>query len=257
MTGYQDILEKIKIQYTHLLRDNLTGIYVHGSIAFQCFNWDKSDIDFIVVVKQKINVETKLKLLAILESLRTQSPPKGLEMSVVLEKYCEKFMYPTPYELHFSNAWLERYLKDPLLLCNNELKTDPDLAAHFTVIKNIGIVLCGRPIGEVFGEVDRKFYIDSLINEIADAENEIMDNPVYIILNLCRVLAYLQDGFILSKQQGGEWGITNLDKKYHHVIQTALSCYSGRMNLDVDEHAGMAFCEDVLTRIQKLSQLKI
>lgn len=41
-----EILQKIKTSYQEILADKLVGIYVHGSIAFQCFNWKKSDIDF-------------------------------------------------------------------------------------------------------------------------------------------------------------------------------------------------------------------
>lgn len=43
---YQEILRKIATAYTKILQDNLAGIYVHGSIAFGCFHWSKSDIDF-------------------------------------------------------------------------------------------------------------------------------------------------------------------------------------------------------------------
>lgn len=47
-------------EYQEILKDNLIGIYIHGSIAFGCFNQDTSDIDFIVVVKKSLNQTIKL-----------------------------------------------------------------------------------------------------------------------------------------------------------------------------------------------------
>lgn len=41
-----ELLNRIKISYQNILKDGLVGIYVHGSIAFECFHWDQSDIDF-------------------------------------------------------------------------------------------------------------------------------------------------------------------------------------------------------------------
>ena len=37
----------------------LTGVYLHGSAAFGCFNPRKSDIDFIVVVNSLVSAEDK------------------------------------------------------------------------------------------------------------------------------------------------------------------------------------------------------
>ena len=51
---YQEILRKIATAYTKILQDNLAGIYVHGSIAFGCFHWSKSDIDFLVVDRKSV-----------------------------------------------------------------------------------------------------------------------------------------------------------------------------------------------------------
>ena len=47
----EKILEQLKAACTNILSANLTGIYLHGSLALGCFNWDKSDIDFIVVTR--------------------------------------------------------------------------------------------------------------------------------------------------------------------------------------------------------------
>ena len=50
---------------------------------------------------------------------------------------------------------------------------------------------------------------------------------MYITLNLARVLAWQRDGSVLSKQEGGEWGLKNLPEKYHGLLREALSEYRG------------------------------
>jgi len=45
------------------LGGNLTGVYVHGSLALDCFLWDYSDIDYLTVVKSALTQGEKEELL--------------------------------------------------------------------------------------------------------------------------------------------------------------------------------------------------
>ena len=71
---YQEILRKIATAYTKILQDNLAGIYVHGSIAFGCFHWSKSDIDFLVVVQTEPGLAEKRALIQTLLDLDKAGP---------------------------------------------------------------------------------------------------------------------------------------------------------------------------------------
>ena len=51
----QKLLDSFVIQSENILKDNLMGIYLHGSIAMGCFNGQKSDIDLIVVVQHELS----------------------------------------------------------------------------------------------------------------------------------------------------------------------------------------------------------
>lgn len=61
-----------------------------------------------------------------------------------------------------------------------------------------------------FDPVPKQCYIDSICSDVEHAAADILEQPVYITLNLCRVLAYLKDGLCLSKKEGGEWGLAHL-----------------------------------------------
>lgn len=246
----QNILRKISISYSKILEDNLVGIYVHGSIAFGCFHWERSDIDFLVVTKNPLSQSEKILMIDALLDLEGECPPKGLEMSVVLAKHCREFQYPTPFELHFSKAHIGKCKNDLDRFCADMHGTDRDLAAHITVLNAVGIALCGKQIHHVFGEVPRGDYIDSIIGDIENAPRDIVQHPVYTILNLCRVLAHLRDGLITSKEQGGIWGLSNLPSAYAPIIYAALQCYRSGTPFSADKNFLRQFSVEILKQIQ-------
>nr|MCR5031668.1 nucleotidyltransferase domain-containing protein [Lachnospiraceae bacterium] len=83
-----------------ILRDNLVGIYLHGSAVMGCYNPAKSDIDLIVVVKDSIEDSVKRTFMDMVVELNEKGPAKGIEMSIVKQSACKPFVYPTPFELH-------------------------------------------------------------------------------------------------------------------------------------------------------------
>lgn len=219
-------LQKVVSAFELVLKDNLAGIYLHGSLAMGCFNPERSDIDLVIVVKEKLSKEEQRLITRHVLILNDLSGCKGIELSIVLESCAREFVYPTPFEYHFSEYHRERYQADPNYLCGGF--EDPDLAAHFTVLYHRGITLYGYSIQELLQPVERTYYVQSILNDIGEAAKEIMDSPVYYSLNLCRVLFYLREGIVSSKQEGGEWGLRVLPEKYRSMINACLEEYSGQ-----------------------------
>lgn len=246
---YKEILDNISSKYQSILGNNLVGIYIHGSLAFGCFNPNKSDIDFIVVVNNSPTIKEKEALIETLLSLESKAPIKGFEMSVVLSIYCKNFVYPTPFELHYSISHLKSCRDDLKEYCSTMNGTDKDLAAHFTVIKNTGYTLEGKQIAEVFGYIPSDDYFDSIKADVEHAKKDVFENPVYTILNLCRVLAYKNKGLILSKEQGGLWGIENLPKKYIILLSNALKNYKTEVEEHFDRELSLKFCDYMIENI--------
>ena len=129
---------------------------------------------------------------------------------------------------------------------------DKDLAAHFKVIKSYGIVLYGEEINDIFADVPRADYIDSIWNDIGAAKEDILEDPVYIILNLCRVAAFLSDDLVLSKKQGGEWAIDNLPSKYHTLISNAVKSYTCGENMYIDHRECQEFADFMIQLIKTM-----
>lgn len=247
---YQKLLDDFTAMCGEIFGGTLTGVYLHGSMAMGCFNPKKSDIDLIVVVEQNISFAQKLAFMQSLVRLNETAPEKGIEVSIVRREYCMPFVYPTPFELHFSNAHLARFKDSPDEYIRNMNGEDRDLAAHFTVINRYGIVLCGEKISDVFGEVPKEAYVDSICLDVENAAEDIADEPVYIILNLCRVLAFLRDGLCLSKARGGEWGILALPEEYRGVARQALDCYLSDTEIDLENDTARKFAEYMRSEIE-------
>ncbi|WP_313370569.1 aminoglycoside adenylyltransferase domain-containing protein [Sedimentibacter sp.] len=240
------LLDEIKYSYSDILQENLVGIYLHGSLAMNCFNPLLSDIDFIAVVKNKPFDKDLRDLVNFLLELTDDCPNKGFEMSVMTEKDTKNFKYPTPFILHYSDKYKSRYINQFDYICGDS--TDVDLAAHITVIRERGICLIGKPIDEVFQQVPKRFYIDSIMNDVIDSKKEIIDNPIYYILNLCRVLCFLISGQICSKKEGGEWAKLYL-VKYCDVIESALNSYIYNSEFNINNSSLIEFAEYMLNEI--------
>ena len=214
-----------------------------------CYNEKKSDIDLLAVVKQVIPDNIKHRFMDMVVELNTYAPSKGIELSIVKSEVCNPFVYPTPFELHFSIAHLEWYKNNPSDYIDKMKGTDKDLAAHFTIIYHRGKCLYGKDIKDVFGAVSKEYYFDSIKSDIEEAETEITDNPTYIILNLCRVLAYKKEGLILSKQEGGNWGICNVPEKYQPLIVQALDEYLSDKSTEWDENNAREYAAYMIAQI--------
>lgn len=246
----KELLARIAQEYQRILGPKLTGIYVHGSIAFGCFRWEKSDIDFLVVVEKPLTQAEKEALILVLLEMDSLAPPKGFEMSVVLRSACMPFMDPTPFELHYSNAHRAKYQQDLSGTCQMMHGDDPDLAAHMTVVGSVGIALCGLPAKQVFAPVPRESYLRSIWYDIEGAPEDIVRDPVYYVLNLCRVLACAEEGLVLSKEQGGEWGMGRLTEE-QALIASALKAYRGETAMEASAESLRGFAEKMLARIRQ------
>lgn len=249
MQREQQLLRRICGAYRDILGDGLTGFYVHGSIAMDCFTWETGDVDFIAVTERVPAQGQKRALTEATVALNAEGPPKGLEMHVLLRRDCERFVHPMPFLLHFSPMHLPLWQRSPEAYLHQMQGTDPDLAAHVTVLRARGQTLYGAPLADVFGPVPAADYLDSIRLDIGGAPVDILENPVYTVLNLCRVLAYVREGLVLSKREGGQWAQGHMPGVYCPLVEGALAAYAGGTGFAPDAAAAAAFCGHVLPQV--------
>lgn len=238
----QPVLDDSVRLFQEELADNLAGVYLHGSLAMGSFHPVQSDIDLLIVVYHPLSPDVLKRLARRVVLLHESIPtPRGIELSIVLSRYLREFEHPAPFEFHFSDGHLARYKEDENYICGGF--GDADLAAHFTVVYHRGIALYGAEPKEAFSPVNKGWYVQSIVSDIENAEEEIVKQPVYYTLNLCRVLGFLRDGVVLSKQEGGVWGLNTLPELYHELVKYALDRYAGNdagRTVDEEELTGFA-----------------
>lgn len=231
----EDLINAFVERSKEILQDDLVGIYLHGSAVMGCFHPGKSDIDLIVVVGHPLPDPVKRAYLDMVVEYNASGPAKGIEMSIVRREVCRPFVYPTPFELHFSAAHLKRYTEAPDAFIHEMNGEDKDLAAHFTVLNHRGKCLYGAPVKEVFAEVPGGDYMDSIRCDVSEALGHITEDTMYLTLNLARVLAYKEEGLVLSKKEGGEWALEHLSAEFHPLIRDALRKYTEGAAIVYDE----------------------
>jgi len=190
----QSQVNQLSIELWRQLAVTLVGIYLHGSLATGCFNPVRSDIDLLVITRQRLLVEAKKQLIETL--LRVSRSPHPIEISFLCFDDLHPWRYPTPFDLHYSEDWREQYTRD--LVSDrwhhwSRDATDNDLAAHITMTKMRGVCLWGRPIDSVFPDVPREDFADSIASDLKWALERLDKDPVYGVLNACRIYAYFKD----------------------------------------------------------------
>ncbi|OEF98815.1 hypothetical protein BHF71_10840 [Vulcanibacillus modesticaldus] len=251
----QQINRFIKL-VTEQLTGNLIGIYLHGSLTMKCFNPEKSDIDLIVVTTEQMDISTKKKIIE--ELLVLSNNPHPIEVSFIINDDLKEWKYPTPFDLHYSEDWRNKYKKELIFEkwkeWNNKKETDVDLAAHITIILQRGITLYGEAINTVFPDVPKEDYKDSILLDFKYALEGILQKPIYGILNSCRIYAYLTDYHIFSKQEAGMWAIEQLPGKYKELIKDTLEIYESDINVTLDQQLVLNFKEFIKKEVSKFIQ---
>lgn len=233
------------------LSEAVTGVYLHGSLAMDCFNPARSDLDLLVVVERSMTAQEKRRIAV--QLLRISNQPVGIETSFIASQQINPWRYPTPYEFHYSEMWrqpMSKALVDGSWKSWNDAEQhDPDLAAHITILRERGVTLFGAPIRDVFAPVSPADYADYLLSDWAWLAAHSTENPVDTILNACRIYAYLRDGLITSKREGGEWAFNVLPASFRLLIETALDVYVGDSTATFSDAALRQFRAEMNARI--------
>ena len=265
-SGWKECPESVRKQIEGFVADlretlagNLVGVYLHGSLALGCFNPERSDVDILVITERRMDVETKRRIAEIL--LRRSADPTPIEVSFLPENYVNPWQYPTPYDFHHGEDWREKIQEElsggRWKKWNDTTRTDPDLAAHIRITLRSGVVLSGKPIAEVFPSVPEEHYIDSLARDFEWGRDRIEEYPLNFVLNACRVLAYLREGRICSKEQGGAWAHTIMKDEFKGLVAHALELYRGNRKDERFDRASMdRFAEYMTEKIRALLHAK-
>ena len=237
LLGYKDLpfdilnqINSVVYIWKRHLGDNLIGVYLHGSIVLNAFNPDSGDIDLLVVVKDSIEVSTKLDIAR--DIIEIDKKPCPLEMSAVKLKDVRNWKTPGNCVFHYSDFWTEKYLerfRNPDLevyVADHEFP-DADVTSYIKLLKQCGIVLYGREIEEVFADVSDEDFWMAISADIDEYDFHAYDGSYFAsnVLILGRILSFKKEKRILSKYEGGLWMIENVPENLKYLPELAMKIW--------------------------------
>lgn len=222
------------------------AVVVHGSIALGEYMAGRSDLDVLVFVYPTPHPDALRGLAQAL--LELSGAPVPIELSVL--SVGAAWVHPAPYWYHYSEAWRGRtvaMLADPT---TQWLATgsDPDLTAHAVVARACGIVVWGHV---VLPPVAARDAYAAVWYDIAGAVAEVVAQPVYVLLNLCRTILWLEHGQVLGKTQGGQALLPELTGETAAVVAAALESRRTGAAMDVPAAQLQAVAGALLARVER------
>ncbi|MBA3716918.1 MAG: DUF4111 domain-containing protein [Actinobacteria bacterium] len=185
-------------------------MYVYGSLAFGCYNPARSDIDVLVVTRRRLAAETRGPLSTLLHGLRAH-----LEISFLSRADLIPWRHPCPFDYHYSE------------MGEVHDRTNADLAGEVANARARGVAVIGPPPDQAFPSVPEEDYLDTIVRDIRWTRDRIDERPAYAVLNCCRGLAYSRERVVMSKAEGAEWGMRELQADFRPLAETALADYRG------------------------------
>jgi streptomycin 3"-adenylyltransferase len=201
-------------------------MYVYGSLAFECWNPARSDVDVLVVTRRRMAPETRREVSSFLRRL---SAP--LEISFFSRADLEPWRYPTPFDYHFSE---DGEAHD---------RADEFFATEIANARVRGVALVGPPAAEALPAVPDEDFLDAVERDLLWARDRIDERPGYAVLNGCRVLAFRRERRVMSKAQASEWGLRFAPEEYRSLVAAAAAWYAGPDHVEFDGEAVSAFIE--------------
>jgi hypothetical protein len=227
-----EVLEKLLLGSQEVLKDNLVGVYIFGSLASGDFNEEISDIDFVVVTNRDIPQDIQIQLGKINGQILAMNSKwsKRLEGSF-LPLYMFKELNPS-HAMHPSISTGGKYGLDHKGI---------EQSIQKFMLREDGIVLVGP---------DPKTFIDPITSaELKEATLEILQEwwkpqlsdsfrlkereyQAYAVVTMCRMLYTLENGKVVSKPFAARWAKGAMGERWDGLINRAMT---SRENDGVDD----------------------
>jgi len=229
ITPYPDvnkILDELTQGIVKIVKENLIGFYLTGSLSYGNFNPKSSDIDLHAVIKypfsknelesiKKLHEEIEMHNKTWKERIECSYTPLSMFQNILPPKlprpyYGAGIFYP---EAPYGNEWL---INNYLLYKHGIALTGPDFK---TLIKPIDMVDVQKAcVRDLFKEWEPK------INDPKWLQNSHYQS--YLVLNLCRILYTIKCGEAASKKVSAAW-VKKEYPEWKNLIETAENWHYG------------------------------
>lgn len=232
--------------FKDVLRDNLVGLYLCGSLVQDDFEAHRSDIDLLGVVSEELNDIARQRLVSQLSHEVRAVPAQGLEAVLFRADTVRLPKLGFPFEFAFSTG----PQGEPV--CEAPGTAD-DMLIDIALCRDAGIALAGPSASEAFAPISRRLLRHALVEELQWHKREVRKHvddtaAVNAILNAARSLHAAESGQILSKTQGGRWWLQRYP--FDDLVASALSSREKGQADAITPADVSGFVDEVIHRIK-------
>lgn len=218
------VLETLHKEVRNVVGDQFVGLYLHGSLALGDFDPETSDIDFVVVTRERVSDQTYQALQAMHANLLADCPTKwASELEGAYIALCDLRRYDP------ANA------QRPYIERGDVLRYQPDDVGWVIqryVLREYGVVVSGPDLWTLIDPIstgELKQAVQELIAtwwvpQLVDVSHlKSSGYRFYAILTMCRVLYTMQEEKVVSKPVAADWALQRLEERWQRLVRRALS----------------------------------
>jgi predicted nucleotidyltransferase len=213
------LLQEIAASFSGILRDNLVGIYLWGSLTYEAFDEQCSDVDCIVVTRRDLDEREFSEVDEWFKNVGKRNRwVERVDMRFVINnefldessKCCGFYPYTGKLVRHGSDG-------NPLIWMN---------------IGHSGITLCGKDARLIAPAISDQCLSDALLLELdylrkdlrsnaGDRSHKAFAHNAYAVLTACRILYSAHHRTLVSKDRAYAWAVEMLPLTWLPVLQKA------------------------------------
>lgn len=214
-----DVLDRLRSGGADVLRTDLVGMYLYGSLAAGDFEPDSSDIDFVVAVQKSLSA-TIVRQLRKMHADLAASHPWGARMEGA----------------YIDRDALRRHIvgeRHPFINEDHPLAfavLDESWVLNRAQLREHGLTLCGPEPASLIDPVSSVHLKTAMRGELGTWWRPILQNSskleprryqAFAIHTMCRAMYLFEHGRIASKAEAARWAIASLDAKWAPLISRA------------------------------------
>ncbi len=214
-----DLFQQMVSEFPQILRGNLVGIYLWGSLTYDAFDERSSDVDCVTVTARDLD---EREFAALDEWFKTQGEQnrwvKRIDMRFVIDhEFLDKASRCCGFYHHTGKLVRHGSDGNPIIWMN---------------IAHSGVTLWGKKAKRIAPHVSAPCLHDALLLElnylkedlranVGDRSHKAFVHNSYAVLTACRILYSAYHGKLVSKERAYDWAIETIAAIWHPVLQAA------------------------------------
>ncbi len=214
-----DLLHAISTDFPAILRDNLIGIYLWGSLTYDAFDETCSDVDFVCVMRHDLDDREFQELDQWFENRRGRNRwIERIDMRFVIDQEClDKTSRCCGFYLYTGKLVRHGSDGNPIIWIN---------------VARSGITLWGKDAKLIAPQVSDQCLNDALLLELdyltealaanaGDRSDKAFIHNAYAVLTACRIFYSACHRALVSKDRACEWAMKTVPLMWRPIIDAA------------------------------------